>query len=112
MVDDKNWERQHRIEDTNAQQGLNVLKNLLDNKEFWKTIRPVLSDKNTVFSQISQEKNNWIISYDFVFSEKFSTFFEDAVRSLIVKPDKFYRNDTENLSDLQRLILETLKTIQ
>ena len=52
------------------------------------------------------------MSYDFVFSEKFSTFFEDAVRSLIVKPGKFYRNDTENLSDLQRLILETLKTIQ
>ena len=32
-------------------------------------------------------------------SEEFSTFFEDAVRSLNVKPDEFYLSDTENLSD-------------
>ena len=28
----------------------------LGNKEFWETIRPFLSNKNTVFSQISIEK--------------------------------------------------------
>ena len=32
-------------------------------------------------------------------SEEFSTFFEDAVRSLNVKPDKYYLSDTENLKD-------------
>ena len=32
-------------------------------------------------------------------SEEFSTFFEDAVRSLNVKPDEYYLSDTENLSD-------------
>ena len=32
-------------------------------------------------------------------SEEFSTFFEDAVRSLNVKPDKYYLSDTENLRD-------------
>ena len=29
------------------------MKDILDSKEFWKTMRPFLSDKNTVFSQIS-----------------------------------------------------------
>ena len=32
------------------------VKNVLDSKEFWKTMRPFLSDKNTVFLQISIEK--------------------------------------------------------
>ena len=34
----------------------------------------------------------------FDLSEKSSTFFEDAVRSLSVKPDKYYVSDMENLS--------------
>ena len=58
-----------------------------------------MSDKNKVFSQINIEKNNQIIYDDFDLSEKFSTFFEDAVRSLTVKPDQFCLSDTENLSD-------------
>ena len=32
-------------------------------------------------------------------SEEFSTFFEDAVRSLNVKPDEYYLSDMENLSN-------------
>ena len=58
-----------------------------------------MSDKKTFFPQISIEKNNRIISDDFDLSEEFSTFFEDAVRSLNVKPDEYYLNETENLSD-------------
>ena len=50
------------------------MKNFLGNKEFWETIRPFLSDKNTVFSQISIEKNR-IISDDFDLSEECSSFF-------------------------------------
>ena len=50
------------------------MKNVLQSKEFWKTMRPFLSDKNTVFSQISIEKNSLIISNDFNLSEEFITF--------------------------------------
>ena len=75
------------------------MKNILDSKECWKTLRPFLLDKSTVFSQISIERNNRIISDDFDLSEEFSTFFEDAVRSLDAKPDGYYLSDTENLSD-------------
>ena len=53
----------------------------------------------TVFSHISLEKNNRIISDDFDLSEEFSTFFEDAVRLLNVKSDEYYLSDTDNLSD-------------
>ena len=34
------------------------MKNALDIKEFWKTMRPFLSDKNAVFSQVSIGKKN------------------------------------------------------
>ena len=60
---------------------------------------PFLSDKNTVFSQISIEKNNRIISDDFILSEEFSTFFEDAVRSLNVEPNEYFLCDMENLNN-------------
>ena len=57
--------------------------------KFWKTMGPFLSDKNTVFSQISIEKKNRTISDDFDLSEEFNTFFEDAVRLLNVEPDEY-----------------------
>ena len=66
------------------------MKNVLDSKKIWKTVRPFLSDKNTVFSQNSIEKNNRITSDDFDLSEEISTFFEGAVRLFIVKPDEYY----------------------
>ena len=69
-------------------------------------MKPILSDKNTVFLQINIEKNNRIISDDFDLSEEFSTFFEDAVRSLNVKLDEYYLSYTENLSHPLRLLLD------
>ena len=85
------------------------MKNVLQSKEFWKTMRPVLSDKNTVFSQISIEKNTLIISNDFNLSEEFRTFFEDAIILLNVKLNEYYLSGTENLSDP---VLENLKNIR
>ena len=76
---------------------------------------PFMSDKNTVFSQISIEKNSRTISDDFDLSEEFSTFFEDAVRSLNVEPDKYYPIDRENLSNPVEIAIRksgNLKTIQ
>ena len=86
-----------------------LMKNVLQSKEFWKTMRPVLSYKNTVFSQISIEKNTLIISNDFNLSEEFRTFFEDAIISLNVKLNEYYLSGTENLSDP---VLENLKNIR
>ena len=72
-------------------------------------MRPFLTDKNTVFSQISIEKNRRIISGYFDLSEQFSTFFEDVVRSLNVKPDEYYLKDTGNLSDTVEIAIRKFK---
>ena len=82
------------------------MKNVLGSKKFWKTMGPFLSDKITVFSQISIEKNNRIISDDFDLSEQFSTFFEDAVRSLNVEPDEYYLSDTGSLRNRVEIVIK------
>ena len=69
------------------------MKNVLNSKEFWKIIRPFLSDKNPVFSEISIEKKTQIIPDEFDLSEKFSTLFKEAVKSVSVKPDEYYLSD-------------------
>ena len=74
-------------------------KNVLDSKEFSKKMRPIFCLINTMYSQISIGKDNRIVSDNFDLSEEFSTVFEDAVRLLSVKSDKYYLSDTENSSD-------------
>ena len=69
------------------------MKSVLDSIEIWK-MRPFLSDKKIVFSQICIEKNNRIISGHFNLPQEFVNFFEDAVRLPNVK---HYLSHTENL---------------
>ena len=57
------------------------------NKEFPKMVKHFLSDKNTIFSQISIDNNNNTLSDYFDLSEKLSTVFEDAFRSIKNKPE-------------------------
>ena len=59
----------------------------------------------TVFLQSSIEKDNRIIYDDFNLSEELSTFFEDVVRSVNVKPDEYYLSDTEILNDLVKIAI-------
>ena len=75
------------------------VKSVLGSEKLWRTMEPFLFDKNTAILQISIEKNNRIITDDFDLSEEFSTFFEDAVRMLNVKPDQYYLRDIEALSE-------------
>ena len=81
------------------------MKKVLDSNEFWKTVKPFLSDVNTIFSQISIAKNKRIISEDLDLSKEFSTVFNDAVRSVIVKADEYYLSDKENLSDPVEIVI-------
>ena len=75
------------------------MKNVLDNKKCWKNMKPLLSDKNTIFSQISTEKSNKIMSDDFDLLDEFSIFVEDAARLLSFNPGEYYLSDTEYLSE-------------
>ena len=43
--------------------------------------------------------------------KEFSTFFEDAVRSLNVKPDEYYLSDTKNLRDPVEIAIRKFENI-
>ena len=75
------------------------IKNITDNKQFWKTIKPFLSEKIKTTSKIKLKDPDKIISNDDKVAEEFSTFFENAVKSLNIKPRNLSLEDTTNLSN-------------
>ena len=64
------------------------LKNVTDNKEFWKTVKPFLSDKVTTFPKIFLVEKGEIISDESKVANSFSNFFENAIRSLGIKANE------------------------
>ena len=75
------------------------IKNITDKKQFWKTIKPFLSEKSKVTSKIKLKDKNKIISNDDKVAEEFSTFFENVVKTLNIKPRNFSLGNTTHLSD-------------
>ena len=71
------------------------LKNVTDNKEFWKTVKPFLSDKVTTFPKISLVEKGKIISDESKVANSFSNFFENAIRSLGIKANEHSQENYE-----------------
>ena len=58
------------------------LNNFLDNKKFWKNIKPFFSEKGPRNKKISLVVGEKVISEDNEVSESFNNFFRDAVQQL------------------------------
>ena len=67
------------------------LKNVTDNKEFWKTVKPFLSNKVTTFPKISLVEKGEIISDESKVANSFSNFFENAIVHLVSKQTNILR---------------------
>ena len=83
------------------------MKNIFDTREFWKTMKPFLSDKKTIFSQISKETKIKIISDNFYLYVVQNL--EDVFRSFNVKPDEYYLRETKNLRDPVEITIRTFE---
>ena len=59
-----------------------------DSKQYWKTVKPFLSDKVTTFPKISMVEKGEKISDEFKVPKPFSNFFENAIRSLDIKANE------------------------
>ena len=64
------------------------LKNVTDNKVFWKTVKPFLSDKVTSFPKISLVEKRVIFSDESKVANSFSNFFENAIPSIGIKANE------------------------
>ena len=58
------------------------LKSFLDNKKFWKNVKPLFSDKAVSSSKITLLKGDTILSEDQEIAETFNDYFENVVKSL------------------------------
>ena len=59
------------------------LNKVTDNKAFWKTIKPFLSDKGTNINKITLVHNDKVISDDKQLCKTFSDFFQETVKTLV-----------------------------
>ena len=64
------------------------MKKITDNKTFWKTVKPFLSNKGDFHKQITLIEGKEIISDDKDVAEKLSNYFENAVISLDIIENK------------------------
>ena len=75
------------------------LQKVNDSKVFWPTVKPLLSDKDLQSSKITLIKNGKIISEDKELASTFSSFFENAVKSLNISENSYLLSGTEGIDD-------------
>ena len=75
------------------------IKKVTDNKQFWKTIKPFLSEKSKKSLKITLKSEEKIISNEGIVAEEFSTFFENAVKSLGIDTGNPLLGDTTSLDN-------------
>ena len=77
----------------------------MDNKKFWKDVKPFFSDKGACGQKINLVKDNDIISNDSEVAEVLNNFFKSAVKSLDIDIDRnllnnYISNDINNPIDM------------
>ena len=73
--------------------------NVLDNKNFWKNIKPLFSDKSPKDKTIAIVHENEVYSDDKEVSELLNQFFKDAVTNLQITENRFLLNNTDSLCE-------------
>ena len=85
------------------------LKNILDNKTFWKYMKPFLSDKTECKPKISLVNGNYIITEDKELAETFNTFFKDAVNNLNIQENIDLTDPVDHFMDPVDIAIEKYK---
>ena len=81
------------------------IKNVTDNKQFWKTVKPFLSDKNKVDDKITLVENSEIVTDNHKIADIFNEYFSMIVPNLNITPN------TEVISDVGQIDDPVLKAI-
>ena len=61
------------------------MKNIVDSKKFWKTVKSFFSDKSNNFENISVIENGKLLTNDFEIAETFNKYFLNFVPNLDLK---------------------------
>ena len=71
-----------------------------DNRTFWKTVKPLLSNKGNYGNKIKLLENEESIDDDTKVAEELNNFFKTEVASLDIYRDSYTVENIENMSDL------------
>ena len=82
------------------------LNNITDNKKFWKTMKPLFSNKGGVKENIVLVEGDRIINEDAELAQTFNNFFDNAVKSLGITENKALLNVVEPSDDV---VLDAIK---
>ena len=74
-------------------------KQITDNRKFWKTVRPFLTDKGSSSSKITLVNGEAILSDAHSISTQFSNFYQNAVKSLGISKDLITNEDNMGIHD-------------
>ena len=76
------------------------IKNITDKKKFWKTLKPLLSDKAKCgSSKINLVEKDEILSTDKEIAEAFNNYYSNAVKSLNLQCDSEHVSDVSDETD-------------
>ena len=70
-----------------------------DNRKFWKTVKPLFSNKGNYGNKIKLVENEEIIDDDTKVAEELNNFFKTAVASLDIHRNPYTVENAENMSD-------------
>ena len=87
------------------------IRNILDNKTFWKYMKPLFSDKTECKPKITLVNGSDIISEDQELVETFNLFFEEAVSKLDIQENSYLTKtvDQDYCEDPVDIAIETYK---
>ena len=74
-------------------------KNVIDNKKFWKTVKPLLSDKSVSREKINLTENEKMLTSEFETAETFNNFFSNIVQENNISKFNSNNSVTEIIKD-------------
>ena len=72
-------------------------KNVTDNKNFWKTVKPYLSDKSVKCDKINLNENGELLKSESEIVKVFNNFFSNIVKNLKIPEYKNLNTNMENV---------------
>ena len=75
------------------------MENFTDNKRFWTTVKPFLSDKGNLSKKINLKEGDEIVSCDSEVAEILNRYFSESVSSLNIQENSFIVNLADHILD-------------
>ena len=85
------------------------MNSVTDNKKFWKTVKPLFTDKVQTSSSITLVENEKIITNDSEIAEIFNEFFTNITKTMDIAPGECILVPTNQLLDPVEIAVEKYK---